>query len=218
MNTERTEKFVNAIACDLEEGGFRQVSGTTLRRTLATAVSAALPLLAEQQVGEVQGDARSIIEEFVQCAALGRPHGKLIAQAKDYLAARQPVDDGFQSAFYEIGDMLGMTAQPRSPKEVWETQMRPALEAKLAGQARQPTPMGWSDTDFLALGNPIHLRIFRKAVMRFKVMAELGVDVESMPMHFMKSQEKYAADVIEANRLLALIDSQRDAAPGVGNG
>jgi len=47
MNTERIEKFVNAIACDLEEGGFRQVSGTTLRRTLATAVSAALPLLAD---------------------------------------------------------------------------------------------------------------------------------------------------------------------------
>ena len=47
MNTERTEKFVNAIACDLEEGGFRQVSGTTLRRTLATAVTAALPLLAD---------------------------------------------------------------------------------------------------------------------------------------------------------------------------
>lgn len=54
MNTERTEKFVNAIACDLEEGGFRQVSGTTLRRTLATAVSAALPLLAEQQCVRVQ--------------------------------------------------------------------------------------------------------------------------------------------------------------------
>ncbi len=62
MNTERTEKFVNAIACDLEEGGFRQVSGTTLRRTLAIAVSAALPLLeagnpvsglAEQQGAEL---------------------------------------------------------------------------------------------------------------------------------------------------------------------
>lgn len=38
-----------------------------------------------------QGDARAIIEEFVQCATLGRPQGKLIAQAKDYLAARQPV-------------------------------------------------------------------------------------------------------------------------------
>jgi hypothetical protein len=36
-------------------------------------------------------DAREIIEEFLQCAASGRPHGKLIAQAKDYLAARQPV-------------------------------------------------------------------------------------------------------------------------------
>lgn len=40
-----------------------------------------------------QGEARAIIEEFVQCATLGRPHGKLIAQAKDYLAARQPVGE-----------------------------------------------------------------------------------------------------------------------------
>lgn len=44
MNTT-IDSFVNAIACDLEEGGFRQVSGTTLRRTLTEAVSAALPLL-----------------------------------------------------------------------------------------------------------------------------------------------------------------------------
>lgn len=49
MNTEHIEKFVNAIACDLEEGGFRQVSGTTLRRSLTEAVASALPLLAEQQ-------------------------------------------------------------------------------------------------------------------------------------------------------------------------
>lgn len=56
MNTERTEKFVNAIACDLEEGGFRQVSGTMLRRTLATAVSAALPLLHPAELAEQQGD------------------------------------------------------------------------------------------------------------------------------------------------------------------
>ncbi len=47
MKTEHLDKFVNAIACDLEEGGFRQVSGTTLRRSLATAVTAALPLLAD---------------------------------------------------------------------------------------------------------------------------------------------------------------------------
>lgn len=31
--------------------------------------------------------ARSIIEEFVQCADVGRPPGKLLAQARDYLAA-----------------------------------------------------------------------------------------------------------------------------------
>jgi len=47
MNTEHIEKFVNALACDLEEGGFRQVSGTTLRRSLTEAVSTALPLLAD---------------------------------------------------------------------------------------------------------------------------------------------------------------------------
>ncbi|MEG0181990.1 MAG: hypothetical protein RR704_00840 [Stenotrophomonas sp.] len=42
--------------------------------------------------------------------------------------------DGYQGAFYELADMLGMTAQPSSPKEVWETQMRPALQAALAAR------------------------------------------------------------------------------------
>lgn len=37
-----------------------------------------------------QGDARDIIAEFVQCADAGRPPGKLLAQARDFLAARQP--------------------------------------------------------------------------------------------------------------------------------
>lgn len=40
--------------------------------------------------------------------------------------------DGYQGAFYELADMLGMTAQPRSPKEVWETQMRPMVERLVA--------------------------------------------------------------------------------------
>ena len=68
MNTDRTEKFVNAIACDLEEVGFRQVSGTTLRRTLATAVSAALPLLEAgnpvSELAEQQGDALPLAEHI----------------------------------------------------------------------------------------------------------------------------------------------------------
>ncbi|EED41180.1 hypothetical protein SSKA14_4204 [Stenotrophomonas sp. SKA14] len=45
------ERFINAIASDLEEGGFREVTGTTLRRNLTTAVQAALPLLKEQEGG-----------------------------------------------------------------------------------------------------------------------------------------------------------------------
>ncbi len=74
MNTERTEKFVNAIACDLEEGGFRQVSGTTLRRTLATAVTAAMPLLeAGNPVSRLAG--QQAIAEFLKerDEALGCP-------------------------------------------------------------------------------------------------------------------------------------------------
>lgn len=51
----------------------------------------------------------------------------------------QPVIEGYQAAFYELADMLGMTAQPCSPKEVWETQIRPALQAAIAAQG--PIPM-----------------------------------------------------------------------------
>lgn len=40
--------------------------------------------------------------------------------------------DGYQGAFYELAGMLGMAAQARSPKEVWETQMRPMLRELIA--------------------------------------------------------------------------------------
>ncbi len=63
MNTEHIEKFVNAIACDLEEGGFRQISGTTLRRSLTEAVSAALPLL----------EAGNPVSELVEQQGVGAP-------------------------------------------------------------------------------------------------------------------------------------------------
>lgn len=55
-----------------------------------------------QPVGEPV--ARSIIEEFVQCADVGRAPGKLLAQARDYLAAppAQAVDLGqFREAIAE---------------------------------------------------------------------------------------------------------------------
>ena len=101
MNTERTEKFVNAIACDLEEGGFRQVSGTTLRRTLATAVSAALPLLADvgipasqpAELAEQQGvelpplpASRGFIQ-WHSPQAINQAHGFTANQMQDYARA-----------------------------------------------------------------------------------------------------------------------------------
>lgn len=101
MNTERTEKFVNAIACDLEEGGFRQVSGTMLRRTLATAVSAALPLLppaelAEQQVVDGVEEAGRAIESSLAARQLGAvPTGwKLVPELASEEQLRAVLDTG----------------------------------------------------------------------------------------------------------------------------
>lgn len=36
---------------------------------------------------------------------------------------------GYVDAFYELAGMLGMAAQSCSPKETWETQMRPMVKA-----------------------------------------------------------------------------------------
>ncbi len=44
---------------------------------------------------------------------------------------------GYQRAFYELADMLDMGAQPISPKQAWETQMRPMLQAALAATGKR---------------------------------------------------------------------------------
>lgn len=93
--TPDTSAFVNAIACDLEEGGFRQVCGTTLRRTLATAVSAALPLLQP-----LPGTPSS------RWAADGQsdPHGDRYACERAVLALGHLTDDELANAVYLHGN------------------------------------------------------------------------------------------------------------------
>lgn len=39
--------------------------------------------------------------------------------------------DGYRDAFYELAEMLGIGARPHSPKTVWESEMRPCLQALL---------------------------------------------------------------------------------------
>lgn len=134
MNTERTEKFVNAIACDLEEGGFRQVSGTTLRRTLTTAVSAALPLLAEQQgayIGMPVGEktvARAVAsleqsltfgQDFraedvrIVLAALAATGKRQVGDDLDKIIAQQPevdqraIEGRFNELMQQVGEVQG---------------------------------------------------------------------------------------------------------------
>src|SRR5690606_13514826 len=52
----------------------------------------------DRPIPEAVREARQIIDEFIQCAAVGRPHGNLIAQARDWLAltAAQQQDQPMQ--------------------------------------------------------------------------------------------------------------------------
>lgn len=131
MNTERTEKFVNAIACDLEEGGFRQVSGTTLRRSLTEAVARALQQAGPAELAEQQGevilhalaDAYSAGAEGMQFGGLARlkalagtpssrwsadgqpdPHGDRYACERAALALGHLTDDELANAVYLHGN------------------------------------------------------------------------------------------------------------------
>lgn len=57
---------------------------------------------------------------------------------------RQAMDSGYMGAFYEIAAMLGIKgAQAESPKDVYQTQVKPALEILIAcatEQAPEPPP------------------------------------------------------------------------------
>ena len=50
-----------------------------------------------------------------------------------FAAYGNPLPDmrGYPDAFYEIAGMLGIPAQMRSPREVWQQEMRPLLAKKL---------------------------------------------------------------------------------------
>lgn len=41
-------------------------------------------------------------------------------------------EKGYKDAFYQLSDLMDISAQPRSPKEVWEAEMLPRLRAALA--------------------------------------------------------------------------------------
>lgn len=52
----------------------------------------------------------------------------------------------------------------------------------------------------------INMERFRRPVLKWLALSELGVDVESMQMSFVSEPEKYARQVIEAKSLLEEID------------
>jgi hypothetical protein len=57
------------------------------------------------------------------------------SNGSDRKVSQEAPDFGYAEAFYEIAGMLGIGAQPYSPKQVWETQVRPTLQALLAPTA-----------------------------------------------------------------------------------
>ncbi len=124
MNTERTEKFVNAIACDLEEGGFRQVSGTTLRRTLATAVSAALPLLADTGIPTWQ-PAELAEQQGVELVELAMVEKAMLAHAGKHVTR------------YAIAELRALAATGK--QQVGEVLIQRPVAPHAANNAPSPT-------------------------------------------------------------------------------
>lgn len=128
--------------------------------------------------------ARSIIEEFVQCADVGRPSGKLLAQARDYLAAHQPVGenpawrdelvreaynrglaDGMNADRQPVGELVAVRVTPemraafrKAYREggFWHDRLDTALDAMMRA-ARQPA--GNEPAFYLSAGAWGHIRV-----------------------------------------------------------
>ena len=80
--------------------------------------------LAGLTVGERQGYSTP---EAAMTAAQAEREARVLSEIET-----APPADGYVDAFYAIAKMLGVAAQPSSPKEVWEREIRPRLEALTA--------------------------------------------------------------------------------------
>ncbi len=161
-------------------------------------------LAARQPVGEPV--ARSIIEEFVQCADVGRLPGKLLAQARDYLAAppAQQADQEYlesldralegvideRDRYHEMADDLAGHIAAITGVDIGEhsSANRPWQNAIEAAEEYQPAQA-------VDLG-------------QFRALAEFGEEFSFSAEKQPQSRVIYA----QARRLLALIDK------AVGNG
>lgn len=77
-----------------------------------------------------------------QCPSCNRPFRSESTAPNFCPYACGAIGNGYAAAFYELADMMGITAQPRSPKEVWEHEMKPRLAIALArdGEVEQAQP------------------------------------------------------------------------------
>lgn len=121
------------------------------------ALEIAIEALSAQPSPGGQGDARAIIEEFIQCATLGRPHGKLIAQAKDYLAARQPVGEPVGWFTEDHLTDRSATTYDRTVADRWRAKGWPVSPLYAAPPAQQPAQVYLDGLD-RALGEAIDQR------------------------------------------------------------
>ncbi|MDN4131868.1 DUF551 domain-containing protein [Pantoea ananatis] len=89
----------------------------------------------------VQAVALSWLIDRVKC--LEQRADAAEAEVQRLNATAQPDDsnDGYVKAFYEIASILGISAQPNSPKHVFETVMKPKLQVLVATE--QPVSDGW---------------------------------------------------------------------------
>jgi hypothetical protein len=77
--------------------------------------------------------------------------------AEDALVGAATETDGYRDAFYAIGELLGMTAMPISPKEAFETVMLPRLRQLLGGETSAVLSDGHTTrVDALRVADELH--------------------------------------------------------------
>jgi len=76
---------------------------------------------------------KAVAGVLCDCADIMERQGRAALRTPTPVADEALVEraTGYSDAFYQIGKMLGIPAQDRTPAEVWHKQMRPMLEAAL---------------------------------------------------------------------------------------
>lgn len=202
LTTVTASLLLQAAAGVMERSGNKVAAKCVVMATEALLAAATPPhapgITAEWVLGYLNTDApedsrEAVRNAFTEWAGLAST-APVDPEAPTYTAAQMAASfrsglktermqlDGYRTAFFDIGGMLGLTAQPISPQAVWEGQMRPALKALI--DARYPAG---------------HVSVLTQDATNYcQILTALGMEEEGDPVEAV--QELVAARDLRASQ------------------